>query len=47
MTNERKIIKGKVVLLKLAEELGNVSQACRGMTMFWTENNSIKTDNDK
>lgn len=29
MTNERKIIKGKVGLLKLAEELGNVSQACK------------------
>lgn len=31
MTSEEKIIKNKVGLLKLAEELGNVSQACRIM----------------
>ena len=31
MTNEEKIIKNKVGLLKLAEELGNVSQACQIM----------------
>src|SRR5215468_5046258 len=29
MTNEQKIIKNKVGLLKLAETLGNVSQACK------------------
>lgn len=29
MTSERKIIKGRIGLLKLAEELGNVSQACK------------------
>ena len=31
MTNEEKIIKRKLGLLKLAEELGNVSQACKVM----------------
>jgi molybdenum-dependent DNA-binding transcriptional regulator ModE len=31
MTNKEKIIKSKLGLLKLAEELGNVSQACRMM----------------
>jgi hypothetical protein len=29
MNTQVKLIKGKVGLLKLAEELGNVSQACR------------------
>jgi hypothetical protein len=29
MNTQSKLIKGKVGLLKLAEELGNVSQACR------------------
>jgi molybdenum-dependent DNA-binding transcriptional regulator ModE len=29
MSAEKKIIKGRVGLLKLAEELGNVSQACK------------------
>lgn len=29
MSSEKKIIKGRVGLLKLAEELGNVSQACK------------------
>lgn len=29
MTQEAKIIKSKVGLLKLAEQLGNVSQACK------------------
>ncbi len=28
MTNEQKIIKNKLGLLRLAEQLGNVSQAC-------------------
>ena len=31
MTTEEKIIKNKLGLLQLAEELGNVSQACRIM----------------
>ena len=31
MTNEEKIIKNKLGLLKLAQQLGNVSQACRVM----------------
>ena len=31
MTNEEKIIKNKAGLLRLAEQLGNVSQACRVM----------------
>ncbi len=31
MTNEQKIIKNKLGLLRLAEQLGNVSQACRVM----------------
>ena len=31
MTNEDKIIKNKLGLLKLAETLGNVSQACKVM----------------
>jgi len=31
MSAEKKIIKGRVGLLKLAEELGNVSQACKVM----------------
>jgi len=31
MTNEEKIIKAKLGLLRLAEELGNVSQACKVM----------------
>ena len=31
MTTEEKIIKNKLGLLRLAEELGNVSQACRIM----------------
>lgn len=31
MTNEEKIIKNKLGLLRLAEQLGNVSQACRVM----------------
>lgn len=31
MTTEEKIIKNKLGLLKLAEQLGNVSQACRVM----------------
>ena len=31
MTTQTKLIKGKLGLLKLAEELGNVSQACRVM----------------
>ena len=31
MTNEQKIIKNKLGLLKLAEQLGNVSQACKVM----------------
>jgi hypothetical protein len=31
MTNEQKIIKNKLGLLKLAETLGNVSQACKVM----------------
>lgn len=31
MTNEQKIIATKVGLLKLAEQLGNVSQACKVM----------------
>ena len=29
MTNEQKIIKNKLGLLKLAEKLGNVSEACK------------------
>jgi len=29
MTGQQKIIKGKVGLMKLAEQLGNVSQACK------------------
>lgn len=29
MTNERKIIENKVGMLKLAEKLGNVSEACK------------------
>jgi ACT domain-containing protein len=29
MTNDQKIIKGKVGLLELAKQLGNVSQACK------------------
>ena len=31
MTQEQKIIKNKIGLLKLAEELGNVSRACKVM----------------
>ena len=31
MTNEQKIIRNKVGLVKLAETLGNVSQACKVM----------------
>ena len=31
MTSEEKIIKNKVGLLNLAEQLGNVSQACKVM----------------
>ena len=31
MTKQQKIIKAKVGLLKLAEELGNVSKACKTM----------------
>ncbi len=31
MTNEQKIIKNKLGLLRLAEQLGNISQACRVM----------------
>jgi hypothetical protein len=31
MTNEEKIIKNKAGLLRLAEQLGNVSQACKVM----------------
>src|SRR5579863_6623234 len=31
MTKERKIIRAKVGLLELAEQLGNVSQACKMM----------------
>jgi molybdenum-dependent DNA-binding transcriptional regulator ModE len=31
MTTAQKIIKTKVGLLELARQLGNVSQACRGM----------------
>jgi hypothetical protein len=31
MTNDQKIIKGKVGLLELAKQLGNVSQACKMM----------------
>ena len=31
MTNQQKIIKGKVGLLRLAQELGNVSKACKTM----------------
>lgn len=31
MNSERKVIKGKVGLLKLAEELGNVSRACKSL----------------
>jgi hypothetical protein len=31
MTNEQKIIATKLGLLKLAERLGNVSEACKGM----------------
>ena len=31
MTTEQKIIRAKVGLLELAEELGNVSQACKVM----------------
>lgn len=31
MTNEEKIIKNKLGVLKLAEALGNVSQACKVM----------------
>jgi hypothetical protein len=31
MTNEEKIIKTKLGLLKLAERLGNVSEACKVM----------------
>lgn len=29
MTNERKIIENKFVILRLAQELGNVSEACK------------------
>lgn len=29
MTTEQKVIKNKVGLLKLSQELGNVSQACK------------------
>ncbi len=29
MTNAEKVIKNKMVLIKLAEQLGNVSQACK------------------
>ncbi|MDX2024397.1 MAG: helix-turn-helix domain-containing protein, partial [Deltaproteobacteria bacterium] len=31
MTTDQKIIKNKIGLLKLAEELGNVSRACKVM----------------
>jgi hypothetical protein len=31
MTTEQKIIRAKVGLLELAEQLGNVSQACKVM----------------
>jgi hypothetical protein len=31
MTTEQKIIRAKVVLLELAKQLGNVSQACKMM----------------
>ena len=31
MTTERKIIRGKVGLLELAKQLGNVSQGCKVM----------------
>jgi hypothetical protein len=31
MSIEAKVIKGKVGLLKLAEQLGNVSQACKSL----------------
>jgi hypothetical protein len=31
MTTEQKIIRAKVGLLKLAKQLGNVSQACKMM----------------
>jgi len=31
MTNDQKVIRNKVGLLKLAKQLGNVSQACKIM----------------
>jgi hypothetical protein len=31
MTNEQQIIKNKLGRLKLAERLGNMSEACQGM----------------
>ena len=33
MTKEQKIIRAKVGLLELAKQLGNVSQACRGVAI--------------
>ena len=35
MTTEQKVIKNKLGLLKLAETLGSVSQACKVMGYSW------------
>jgi hypothetical protein len=37
MTQEQKVIRGKVGMLELARQLGNVSQACRVMGFILSE----------
>jgi molybdenum-dependent DNA-binding transcriptional regulator ModE len=34
MNREQKVIRGKIGLLELAKQLGNISQACRMMGLF-------------
>ena len=43
MTSEEKIIKNKVGLVKLAQTLGNVSQACK--VMGYSRDSSIAPKN--
>ncbi len=43
MTTDQKIIKNKLVLLKLAQTLGNVSEACNAMQHFVLDWHTIAT----
>ena len=43
MTKDQKIIKGKVGLLELAKQLGNVTQACKYLAIAATASTALRS----